>query len=156
MAKTLARRPATAWVLIVLQIFLGSGAVISGAMLFSAPDGHLMGWTTGDLAGTPFPNYVIPGVILFLLVGVFQLFAGFGLLTRTRWNAPDAINPLKQYHWSWTASWASGIVLLVWIMVESALLGYISFLQPLIAVWGCLYLVLTLLPATRRYYLKGA
>jgi hypothetical protein len=32
------------------------------------------------------------------------------------------------------------------------LLGYISFLQPLITVWGIAIIILTMVPETRQYY----
>jgi len=124
----------------------------SGAMLFIAPDGHLMQWSTSDLAGTPFSDYLIPGIILFLFIGVFSIFVGYGLLKQPAWNGPDIINPIKKMHWAWTASWAAGIIMLIWISVETILLGYISFLQPFIAVYGVIIIFLTLLPSVRRYY----
>jgi hypothetical protein len=145
-------RPVSAWILMVLLAFIGVGALISGAMLFVAPDGHLMQWTTSQLAGTPFSNYVIPGLVLFTFVGVFPLFAAYGLLKRPSWTWPNAINPSKNMHWAWTASWAVGVIMLIWIAVETALLGLISFLQPAIAIYGVTTIALTMLPNTRRYY----
>jgi hypothetical protein len=128
--------------------------LISGAMLFAAPDGHLMQWSTNDLAGTSFSNYLIPGIILFICVGVFPVFAGYGLLKRPAWNWPNSINPLKKMHWAWTASWAAGVIMLIWISVETLLLGYISFLQTFIAVYGIVIILLDLLPNTRRFYAR--
>lgn len=154
MNKTVQSRPVVAWVLIVLLVFIGIGAVISGAMLFAAPEGHLMQWSTDDLAGTPFSNYLIPGIILFLFVGIFPLFVAYGLLKKPSWSWPNIINPMKKMHWAWTASWAAGVIMLIWITVETVLLGYLSFLQPVIAVYGIVIIVLTMLPAVRRYYLR--
>jgi len=154
MNKTVKFRPVVAWVLIVLLFFIGIGALISGAMLFAAPDGHLMKWSTDDLAGTPFSNYLIPGIILFLFVGAFPLFVAYGLLKQPSWSWPNMINPMKKMHWAWTASWAAGVIMLIWITVETALLGYLSFLQPVIAVYGIVIIVLTMLPEVRRYYLR--
>ncbi len=145
------KRPFEVWLLVVLMLFLGIGALISGPMLFGAPDGHLVGWTPEMLEGTPFPNFVIPGIILFLFVGVYQVFVGSSLLRLPAWRWPDAINPYKQYHWAWSASWAMGIILLIWVITETALIGITSFLQPLVAAWGVAEIVLTLLPRTRQY-----
>jgi hypothetical protein len=149
------RYPFLAWVLIVLLFFIGIGALVSGAMLFAAPDGHLMQWSTQDLAGTPFSNYLAPGIILFALVGVFPIFVGIGLVRRPAWNCPDLINPFKKMHWAWTAAWAAGVIMLVWITVETALLGFISFLQPAVIIYGCVIIALAWLPAVRRYYGRG-
>jgi hypothetical protein len=42
--------------------------------------------------------------------------------------------------------------MLIWIIVETTLLGLISFLQPVVTAWGGLILILTFLPGVRRYY----
>ena len=146
--------PPASWILIALLFFLGIGGMISGALLFAAPDGHLVGFMRGLLQGSPFPDFLVPGIVLFLLVGAFQFFTALGLLTRTSWTGPDIINPSKSFHWAWTASWAAGVIMLIWIAVETSLLGYISALQPIIAVWGIALIVLTLMPPVRRYYRK--
>jgi hypothetical protein len=137
--------------LIVLLFFLGMGGIISGALLFAAPDGHLVGFSSAMLEGSPFSNYLIPGVILFLFVGVYQIFVGYSMLTHPGWHWPNKINPSRGYHWAWAASWAAGVIQLIWIAVETALLGYVSALQPIIVAWGIVLIVLTLLPSVRRY-----
>lgn len=154
MVQTKHSRPAAVWTLIGLLGFIGVGALISGAMLFAAPDGRLMQWTTSQLAGTPFANYLIPGLILFTLVGVFPLFTAYGLLKKPAWTWPDAINPSKKMHWAWPAAWAAGVIMLIWIATETMLLGVISFLQPAIAVYGVAVIGLSMLPGTRRYCAK--
>jgi hypothetical protein len=146
------RRPFPLWVLVVLHFFIGVGALISGAMLFVAPDGHLMQWNTDQLSGTPFPDYLVPGIILFILLGVYPLLVGYGLLRKPPWSWLESINPVKKQHWAWSASWAAGIIMLIWISVETLLLGFISFLQPVIAVYGVLIILLTLIPPVRSYY----
>ncbi len=151
MVRTRLSRPASVWALIGLLAFIGVGALISGAMLFGAPDGHLMQWTTSQLAGTPFASYLIPGLILFTLVGVFPLFTAYGLLKKPGWTWPDAINPSRNTHWAWSATWAAGVIMLIWIATETALLGLISFLQPAIAIYGVVTIALSMLPGTRRY-----
>jgi hypothetical protein len=89
---------------------------------------------------------------LFLFVGIFPILVSYGLLRQPSWQWAEAINVCKKYHWSWTASWAAGIIMLIWIIVETSLLGYVSFLQPVITVWGVAIITLTLLPNVRRYY----
>ncbi len=151
MVETNHSRPASVWALTGLLAFIGIGALISGAMLFAAPDGHLMQWTTSQLAGTPFASYLIPGLVLFTLVGMFPLFTAYGLLKKPAWTLPNAINPSKAMHWAWSATWAAGVIMLVWIATETLLLGVISFLQPAIAIYGLAVIALSMLPGTRRY-----
>jgi hypothetical protein len=154
MAKdTSKNRPFGAWVLIIIMIFLGIGAIISGPMLFLSPDGDLMGMSTDLLEGSPFSNYLIPGLILFIFVGVLPLLVGIGLIN-TKWKGLFFLNPFPHRHWAWTGSVAAGLALLIWIITETVMLGYISFLQPVMGIWGALILALTALPAVRRYYAR--
>jgi len=51
---------------------------------------------------------------------------------------------VKKYHWSWTAAWAAGVIMLIWIIVET-FSSVTSALQPVITV-GVSQLLLTLLP----------
>jgi hypothetical protein len=156
MAKTNPKkRPFSLWVLIVLVFLIGISALISGPMLFLAPDGHLMMWTTAELEGSPFTDYLIPGLILFAFIGIYPVFVGLGMTVFFRWQAPEAINPFKFYHWAWTAALVVGIIMLIWIAAETLWLGYISFLQPVIAVWGVLIIGLELVPGVRRWFKKS-
>jgi hypothetical protein len=59
--------------------------------------------------------------------------------------------PEKMYR-AWTAFWAAGIIMLIWISVETVVPGYISFLQPFIAVYGIVVISLILPPNVSRYY----
>jgi hypothetical protein len=152
MKKSNTASPFVARILIFLLVFIGVGALISGPMLFLAPDGHLMKLSVDMLQGTPFTNFLIPGLVLFLFVGIFPILVSYGLLRQPSWRWAEAINVCKKYHWSWTAAWAAGVIMLIWIIVETSLLGYVSFLQPVITVWGVAIITLTLLPNVRRYY----
>lgn len=143
------------WLLLSLLLSIGIGALISGLLLFLAPDGHLMMWSVEMLNGTPFHNFLVPGIILFLFIGVFSVFAVYGLLKRP-WSWLETFNPCKDYHWPWTAAWAEGVIMLIWIAVETLLLNYVSFLQPLIMGWGVVIIVLTLLPPVRNYLRKSS
>ena len=154
--KSMRSRPFALWLLIVLVVLMGLSALISGPMLFLEPSGHLVQWSVEDLKGTPFSDYTIPGIILFVFLGVYPSFVGYSLLRLPAWKWPDALNPTKDYHWAWSASWAAGAIILLWIAVETLLLGYISFLQPMVAVWGVVIVILTLLPGVRRYFRQEA
>lgn len=148
------KRPFTACLLIILMLFLGIAAIISGPMLFLSPDGAFMGMSTDLLQGSPFTSYLLPGIILFLFVGVFPFIVGIGLI-KTSWKGLGFLNPFKQYHWAWTGSLAAGIILIIWVSAETIMLGYISFLQPVMGAWGVLQIILALLPGVRNFYRKA-
>ena len=94
------------------------------------------------LEGTPFKDYLIPGLILLIVVGLFALLVLAGLLRR--WKP------------AWWLSLASGGGLVIWIIAEVALLGYLPGagigLQIVFGLVGAAVVVLALLRPTRRYF----
>jgi hypothetical protein len=144
-------RPFAAWVLIGLLIFLSFGALVCGALFMLAPDGSLLQMPLSNLKGSPFSSFLIPGMVLFVFLGVYPLCLVYGLWKRPTWRWPDAVNPFKPMHWSWTGALAAGAVVLIWLGVELIWVEYM-FLHTVYFVWSGLVLVLALLPGVRRYY----
>ena len=116
-------------VLVVLEVFIGIGGVVSGAMLIADPRSGL-GMGLGILEGSPFKDFVVPGIILLLAVGVFPLVVAGAAIGRARWAALGHL--------------AVSVVVLGWIVVELLLLGYLGFLQPAVVVYGVVMLGLAL------------
>jgi hypothetical protein len=114
--------PGIARLAVVLEIFLGLGALFGGGALILGPDGHLLGMPTALLAGSPFPSYLVPGIILFTFVGVAPLVAAAITFRR------HPIAPL--------AAIAVGLTLIGWVSVEMVVLAGLGSLA-----WT-LYLVL--------------
>ena len=81
------------------------------------------------LEGSPFTDYVVPGVILFVVVGGALALAAFGVLADRPWAV--------------RASLAAAVVLLGWMTVQIAIIGLVSWMQPVTAAAGWLVLVLT-------------
>jgi hypothetical protein len=107
---------------VVLEIFLGLGALFGGGAFILAPDGHLLGMPTKLLAGSPFPSFLVPGIILFTFVGLAPLLAAAITVRR------QALAPL--------AAVAVGLTLIGWVSVEMVVLAGLGSLA-----WA-LYLVL--------------
>jgi hypothetical protein len=102
------------WLRITLLIVLGyeaAGCLAGGALLVMAPDGHLMKMPV-ELMNGIFPDFLIPGIILFLL-GILNSYAfysvlrkktsdwlatGFGLGGLTVWFITEIII-LQELHW---------------------------------------------------------
>lgn len=71
------------------------------------------------LSGTPFHDYLVPSLVLLSVVGgAFSL----GALAAFRHWA---------HGWRWSA--LAGAVVLGWLAVQVALIGYVSWLQPVMA-----------------------
>ena len=117
------------------------GAIGGGIGLVRDPVNNI-GMPVSLLDGTPFKDYLIPGLILLIVVGLFSLLVFVGLLLR--WKA------------AWWLSLASGGGLVIWIIAEVALLGYLPGagigLQIVFGLIGVAIVVLALARATRRYF----
>jgi hypothetical protein len=98
------RLPGIARVALGLELFLSIGALFGGGALIFGPDGHLLGIPTSLLAGTPFASFLVPGLCLFIFVGIAPLLAA--VLTARR----HSMAPL--------AAVAVGLTLMGWVAVE--------------------------------------
>ena len=107
--RSIPRLPSIARVAIVLEIFLGLGALFGGSALVLAPDGHLLGMPTSLLGGSPFTSYLVPGIILFTVIGLGPLLAA-ALTVRRQAFAP-------------IAAVAVGLILVGWISIEMVVLA---------------------------------
>ena len=114
--------PGIARLAVALEVFLGVGALFGGGAFILAPDGHLLGMPTTLLAGSPFPSYLVPGIVLFTFVGVAPLLAAAMTVRR------QAFAPI--------AAIAVGLTLIGWVSVEMVVLA-----GPGSLAWA-LYLVL--------------
>jgi hypothetical protein len=98
----------------VLEIFLGIGALFGGIQFIMAPDGHLLGVPLRMLAGTPFHSFLVPGLLLFTLVGLGPIVAA-AVTARRR-----SFGPL--------AAFAVGLTLMGWITVEMVIFAGLTSL----------------------------
>jgi hypothetical protein len=114
--------PGLARLTVALEVFLGLGALFGGGALILAPDGHLLGMPTTLLSGSPFPTFLVPGIVLFTAVGIGPLLAAAFTVRR------QAFAPL--------AAVAVGVTLIGWVCVEMVVLA-----GPGSLAWA-LYLVL--------------
>ena len=147
-----ARCPVAVDVLFALLLFLSVGALAGGGALVAAPDGSALGVPVALLAGTPFPAYLVPGVLLFTFVGIYPAEVAFALWRRPSWQWPETLNPYRRRHWAWAAGWSVGVVLIVWILSQMLLLGCCYALQYLYFGWGLLVRIVAVVPAVRGHY----
>ncbi len=130
------RRPALLWVLFGLLVVQGLGGIGGGGALAARPDGSLLKMPMSYLQGSPFPDYRVPGVILFLVLGIFPLVVAFGLL--------------RGRQWAWFGAFAVGCGLIIFEMVEIGVIGY-NAQQPIWGIIGLLIALVSLAPAVQRY-----
>jgi peptidoglycan/LPS O-acetylase OafA/YrhL len=80
---------------------------------------------------SPFRTYFIPGVILFMCVGGSSLAA--------------AIAVFKRHRFARKAAFISGVIILVWLVVQIYIIGYVSWMQPTTAIFALLILLFSCL-----------
>jgi hypothetical protein len=114
---------------VVLETLLSIGALGGGLVLIIAPRGEIMPLPLSALAGSPFDTYLVPGLILFGVLGLGPLVAA-----RLAWLR----HPLAP-----TAAFVVGVGLLIWVAVEVAVIGY-SNEPPLQAIYGILGVAIVL------------
>ena len=95
---------------------LGFGALAGGVALASHPDGSVMQFDVALLAGSPFPDYFVPGLILGSLFGI-----GSFVVT---------IMGLRQFRVAPFLAFGIGCAQMNWIVVELAIIRELSFLYP--------------------------
>jgi hypothetical protein len=101
---------------IVALVLLGIGAIAGGITLVSAPDGSAMGFELSLLSGSPFSDYLVPGLILGGLFGVGSLVvAGMGV-RRSR------LAPFLAF--------GIGVAQMIWIVIQLGIIKELSFLHP--------------------------
>ena len=118
-------RPELRWpgrIAIAGLVLLGIGALAGGLALVSKPDGSVMQFDTALLAGSPFSDYLIPGLVLGGVFGIGSLVVAAMGLRRSR------LAPFLAF--------AIGCAQMIWIGVELAIIREFSFLHPTYFVIG--------------------
>lgn len=113
--------------LAVFQLLNGGSGLLGGIMLMRDPSGQSLQMDQAMLSTTPFADFLIPGIVLFIFVGLGNI-VGF-VLTILKRARPGLIGLLF------------GAILMIWIVVQVVMIGYQSFLQPLYFLTGLLQAV---------------
>ncbi|MBN1122667.1 MAG: hypothetical protein JXJ17_16435 [Anaerolineae bacterium] len=116
-------------VLCVLQVFIGIGAIPAAVVLISDPSGAGLGMSMDMLVGSPFPNFLIPGIFLLMVNGVGSLIGAF--------------LSFRRHEYASLAAMGLGLFLIMWIIIQVISLGPpVHWLQWMYFVLGGVELVL--------------
>jgi len=146
------RIPVAGILLILLMIFQTFSALFGGVQLILDPSGMSLQMPVSWLQNSPFENYFIPGIILTLLLGLFPGFITFCLVFKPFRQHKGLFNIYPDKYFAWTYSVYLGIMLMIWITVQIAMVGYGHPIQTVYAALGIILLITALLPANMNYY----
>jgi hypothetical protein len=153
--KTKKPRPAAVYVLIVLEGILALLGFASGLTFVADPSGEAHDMDVSVLEGTPVGDYLLVGLFFVIFYGILPVLAIGGLLWLPRCRWTDAVNRWTGQNWAWTATAATGVILIVWIAVEIWFIGSPEgvprMLQVMMTILGVVILALSMLPGVRAF-----
>lgn len=147
------RRPFMLWPLIfILFILATGGGLYGGITMLMDPTGNLLG-VADTLPLLPVSNFILPGIFLTVVMGLFPLTLIYGLIARPNWPWVDSFFKWSKYVWPWTATIALVVILYVWLAIEGFLMGFFP-ITTITAVIGILILLFAFVPSVRKFYFK--
>ena len=79
------RRPFMLWPLIFILLFLAlGGGLYGGITMLIDPTGNRLG-VADALPLLPVTNFILPGIFLIVVMGLFPLLLTYGLIARPNW-----------------------------------------------------------------------
>jgi hypothetical protein len=117
----------------MMRIRYALGALLAFAALNAFGGGYygLTGAKTVPrewLAGSPFSDYFVPSLILFVVVGGSFLVAAIAVFARWRTARLFAVG--------------AALIVLGWLAVQLAIIGYVSWMQPVTAIAAVVIVIL--------------
>ena len=143
-------------VLLFLLGFLGLGALGGGGALSISPSGRLLGMPLALLAHSPFRSFLVPGLILFIVLGMAPCLLVVALVKKPANLLAERLNFCPDMHWTWTGSIYVAFALIGWIQIEMILLNAVSWLHTFYMLLAVSILFVALLPQVRGLYKRGA
>jgi len=140
------------YILVILVAIESFGALYGGINLVNDPSGESINLPLKLLEGSIFNNFIIPGIILFLALGFFPFMLIFPLLFKPKWPLMNVLNIYPSYHWAWTYTIYTAIMLISWINIQMMILTTSSVLQGVFGLMGVLILIVALSPRVKRFY----
>ena len=135
--------------------FLGLSAIGGGGALIISPSGNLLGGLPlSILKNSPFADFLIPGIILFVVLGLVPALLIFALRKKTASSLAEHFNLFKDMHWAWSFSIYVAFALIIWIQVETMYIQGVGWLQTFYMLLSIPLIFVALLPQVRDFYKK--
>lgn len=117
-------------ILIILTSIVGVLATMIGIMMMAVPSGNLINSNVSILKTTSFHDFKVPGLILFLIVGISNFIAFFYLF----------INHKSKFNWSISG----GVLLIIWIVAQFILIESSRWVDVIVITIGALIVFISL------------
>ena len=147
---------ATRNLLVFLLGFLSLGALGGGGALTVSPGGQLLGMPRSMLTGSPFRDFLVPGLVLFFVLGVAPGLLAGALVQKPPSRLAEQLNCFADMHWAWTGSIYVAFALIGWLQLEMVFLRAATWLHAFYMGLALAILLVALLPKVRRLYQKPA
>ena len=121
-----------------IQAFIGLGALGGGFMLVRDPSGSALELPMSLLEGSPFPDFLIPGMFLLAVNGVGSMIGAGLSFTRRRYAQEIAI--------------VLGSILVAWIVIQVVIISSFHWLHVLYFILGVVELGIGLYIRRRRLH----
>ncbi len=140
---------------IFLLLFLGLSALGGGALLIISPSGKLLGGLPlSILVHSPFNDFLLPGIILFLVLGLSPCLLAVTLVKKPVNRFAEHFNFFKDMYWGWSFSIYIAFALIIWIQVETIFVQGVGWLQTFYMLYAIPMIFVALLPQIRTHYKK--
>ena len=146
------KKPFLLYFLIFLIFFQALSGLAGGFALTLWPSGKALQMPFSMLINTPFNNFLIPGLILLFLLGVFPILLGYAMLKEPNWNWPNKLNVYKKYHFQWAYALYLGLIVILWIDIQIFMIGCGNILQFIYGLLGTIIVIVALSPQVMNYY----
>jgi hypothetical protein len=128
--------------------FVGISACFSGPLLIINPSGMLIQLPEGAIDNTPFSSFLIPGIVLTFVVGLYPILVTIWLLFPKVLHI-SVKGPMQS---RWYAAMSVGIDVMIFIIVQLIFIPEKMFLQDVYLLTGLLICTICLSPAIVKYY----
>ncbi|WP_027631492.1 hypothetical protein [Clostridium hydrogeniformans] len=116
--------------LFALHVFVGIGAMAGGLAAILNPNSP-MGIHTDVLKNSPFNNFLIPGIILFTVIGIGNILAALTFTFKLKYQG--------------YISSIFSLALVIWIVVQCIMLNSINFLHIIYFIIGIVEALLSVI-----------
>ncbi|PKV50623.1 hypothetical protein ATE84_2686 [Aquimarina sp. MAR_2010_214] len=138
-----------------LILFQMISAIPSGWLMIIDPSGNKLGIPIKILKHSPFSNFLIPGLFLFLVLGIFPLIVFYGLVRKNKLLILEKINLYKNYHWPLAFSYYVGVLIILWINIQLLFIKEFHVYHFIYSMLGVVIVFIAQLPSTKKNYSKN-